>query len=32
MYTFQYIMDLFVSLRCEWLGLDNGDTNWLPYL
>jgi hypothetical protein len=24
---FQYIMDLLVSLRCEWLGLDNGDTN-----
>jgi hypothetical protein len=24
---FQYIMDLIVSLRCEWLGLGNGDTN-----
>jgi hypothetical protein len=28
----QSIMDLIVSLRCEWLGLGNGDTNWLPYL
>jgi hypothetical protein len=24
---FQYIMDLIVSLRREWLGLGNGDTN-----
>jgi hypothetical protein len=24
---FQYITDLIVSLRCEWLGLGNGDTN-----
>jgi hypothetical protein len=23
----QSIMDLIVSLRCEWLGLCNGDTN-----
>jgi hypothetical protein len=25
--SFQYIMDLIVSLRREWLGLGNGDTN-----
>jgi hypothetical protein len=24
---FQYIMDLVVSLSCEWLGLGNDDTN-----
>jgi hypothetical protein len=24
---FQYNMDLIVSLRHEWLGLSNGDTN-----
>jgi hypothetical protein len=24
---FQYITDLIVSLRHEWLGLGNGDTN-----
>jgi hypothetical protein len=24
---FQYITDLIVSLRREWLGLSNGDTN-----
>jgi hypothetical protein len=24
---FHYIMVLIVSLRCEWLGLGNGDTN-----
>jgi hypothetical protein len=24
---FQYIMDLIVFLRCEWLGLGDGDTN-----
>jgi hypothetical protein len=24
---FQYITDLIVSLRCEWLGLGNGDTD-----
>jgi hypothetical protein len=23
----QSILDLIVSLRCEWLGLGNGDTN-----
>jgi hypothetical protein len=27
---FQYIMDLIVSLRREWLGLGNGDTNYCP--
>jgi hypothetical protein len=27
----QSITDLVVSLRHEWLGLGNGDTNWLPY-
>jgi hypothetical protein len=25
--AFQYITDLLVSLRGEWLGLGNGDTN-----
>jgi hypothetical protein len=24
---FQCITDLIVSLRCDWLGLGNGDTN-----
>jgi hypothetical protein len=23
----QSITDLIIALRCEWLGLDNGDTN-----
>jgi hypothetical protein len=28
----QSTTDLIVSLRREWLGLGNGDTNWLPYM
>ena len=27
---FQYITDLIVSLRCEWLGLGDGDTTDCP--